>query len=76
MEIYVNHETVKGVVSFPYKGFTISIQNQAGYEDLVIFGDGEYKHLQLGEYQASAEGIKEAMAVIDHFVLNETIKEN
>lgn len=78
MKIFTDSEEILGVVKFPYRGFEISLQNQFSNSDLVIFGGEDHEDhegLQLGEYTADVQGIRQAMKVIDHFVINKMIKE-
>ena len=68
MRILIKGKETKGNVKLEYKGFELSLQNDHGYGELVVFDLSS--PLQLGEYPNTAEGIRDAMETIDQYKRN------
>lgn len=62
-----------GAVIFEYKNFTISIQNNHTPANLIIL-DTETRDSLGTEFHATAEGIRDAMTLIDYYHLNQALK--
>lgn len=79
MKIYSKdkQDYIAGAVSFDYRDFVISLQNQYGnYANLVIFYSDPDSNKSLGsELPANAEGIRDAMVLIDQYHLNKQLAE-
>jgi hypothetical protein len=62
-----------GNVIFEYREFTLSIQNDHAPNNLIVLNT-ETRDILGTEFSATAEGIRDAMTMIDHYYVDQALK--
>jgi len=74
MRFHIDAKPVSfGNVIFEYRAFTLSVQNNYTPNNLIVLNT-ETRNILGTEFSATAEGIRDAMTMIDHYYLDEALK--